>query len=242
MDRMRCDLMPGMLNGLAIEKFTVDGGVDFLRGLAWYQDRAPVPGTYTKLVERNHNHPQGGTLWMSDTPAEMLDHLPAARQMSDPDVERVLINGLGLGCVVNVALSFPHIRRIDVVENDLRVVRLVGKQLPRKIGQSQLIIHEDDAYDIEWGDSDYFDVIWHDIWPNLSTENLAEMDRLFHKYVKISGWQGFWGRDVCVNRWLEEAALFKQVKKEHGGHLPRPLREAWKAHQAEKQYAEAVYD
>jgi hypothetical protein len=249
MDRMRCSLKPGSLEGLHIEPFKVDytKTVDFMRSLIHYEDRVPDEGTYTRLVEDVEPVPNdphlhdGRKLWMSDTQAELMDHLEAARQMSNPAVERVLIHGLGLGCVVNVALSFPHIRHIDVVEYDWRVIRLVGQQLPRKLGQSTLMIHQGDAYTMEWAESDYWDVVWHDIWPDLSTTNLIGMHRLYEGFRDRAAWQGFWGRDLCVRQWLYEAALFKQVKKEHGG-IPRKLRKTWKEHQAEKRYAEMEYD
>src|SRR6185436_9919532 len=69
---------------------------DALISLFAYRDRAPEPGRYARL-KRN------GRVIMSDTPAEIRDlhELYVHAQ----NAERVLINGLGLGCALRLALA-----------------------------------------------------------------------------------------------------------------------------------------
>jgi len=244
LERMRCKVLPQRANGLIIEKFKVDytETFDLLRSMLHYAGRAPKPGVYTRLVELvppvkgDKDLHDGRKLWMSDTQAELFDHLEAARRMCDPSCHRVLIHGLGLGCVVNVALSLDNVEHIDVVEKDWRVIRLVGSQL----SDQKLHIHNGDAYTFEWVAGEHWDVVWHDIWPDISTRNLVGMHNLYKRFQERSGWQGFWARDLAVHQWLTEARMFKQIKKQYG-EIPPGLKQVYEEHRAEGKYAKLSY-
>ena len=68
--------------------------------------RRVVPvGEYTRLMYR-------GEVVMSDTPAEIRDHLEVIREAKG----RVLLNGLGLGVVLNAILHKPEVQHITVIE------------------------------------------------------------------------------------------------------------------------------
>src|ERR1039458_3992636 len=92
-DAMTVTVPEGELDGLRVERFTVEEhSIKNLR-LAMRGARQTRPGTYTKLTG-------DGTLWMSDTDAEKRDHMEAVRVIQRPGTNRVLINGLGLGMVL----------------------------------------------------------------------------------------------------------------------------------------------
>ena len=41
-----------------------------------------------------------------------------------------------------------------------------------------------------------FDVVWHDIWNNICTDNLPEMSKLHRSYGRRCNWRGSWGKNV----------------------------------------------
>jgi hypothetical protein len=149
--------------------------------------RPCAPGTYTRLME-------GRRLWMSDTDAEKRDHLDALLEVRRTEARRVLINGLGLGMVLAGVLSYGHVEHVDVVEKDARVIELVG---PHYAGP-RVSVHHADAYEQarQWPPGTTWDVAWHDIWPDLCTDNLKGMARLHRSYGRRVQWQGSWGRDL----------------------------------------------
>ena len=111
---------------------------------------------------------------------------------------RMLINGLGLGMVLAAALTFENVTHIDVVENDERVIKLVG---PHYTTDPRVQIHLADAYEQArdgWPPGLYWDVIWSDIWPDLCLDNLPEMTRLLRSYGRRCGWHGCWGRELLL--------------------------------------------
>lgn len=178
-------LPEGELDGMKVERFTVDRDAarwSFLGG----RGRGVSPGTYTKLTCR-------GTFWMSDTPDEWRDHYPAVSRIRRPETKRVLINGLGIGMVLKAALACEHVEHVDVVEKDPRVVDLVGSHYQ---SDPRVTIHTDDAYTIKWPTGTTWDVAWHDIWPDLCTDNLPLMTKLHRRYGRRVGWQGSWGRSL----------------------------------------------
>lgn len=193
-DVMTVDLPDGELDGLRVERFTV-GDSDF--GDSDFANfrlgaRATRPGTYTQLK-------LNGRLWMSDTDAEKRDHMPAMRQMQRSQAKTVLINGLGLGMIVKAALSLDHVERVDVVERDERVVKLVGGHYAQ---DARVTVHHADAYQQarRWPTGSRWDVIWSDIWPDLCTDNLADMARLRRSYGRRCDWHECWGRDLLLRQ------------------------------------------
>lgn len=152
------------------------------RGQVW-------PGTYTG-IELN------GRLWMSDTPDEIADHLPALHRAEEVG-GRVLVNGLGLGMVVKALLAMDNVEHVDVVEINPQVVELVGPHYACE----RLTIHQDNAYTIEWPEEARWAVIWSDIWPTICTDNLGGIQRLRTKYAERCDWHGFWSEDLIYEKW-----------------------------------------
>ena len=211
-DRMHVTVPEGEVDGLRVSRFEVkdlddyteadEGRTDLLSPMEnarMIRDgRGCEPGWYTKLCDHNepdeHGHP---LLWMSDTTAERLDHAVAVAYIQMGRAERVLINGLGLGMVLQAALSYDRVQHVDVVEADERVIKLVG---PHYTKDHRVNIIHADAYEqtTAWPRGTRWDAAWSDIWPSISSENLDGMDRLHAFYRRRSGWHGMWCRKECL--------------------------------------------
>jgi hypothetical protein len=200
---MRVDLPEGRVGGMAIEHFEVpEYSLENLR-LGFNEGRNTRPGCYTRLVEYyEYDGLERCRLWMSDTDAEVRDYFEPAYQIAyeAPDDAQVLIGGLGLGMIVNVALSVPHVLHVDVVEINRDVIELVGPHYLAKAdaADKSLVIHHVDMYDITWPRGTRWDVAWFDIWGNQSTDDLQDMARLRRSYGRRTGWNDCWGRHTLL--------------------------------------------
>lgn len=152
------------------------------------------PGTYTGLIER-------GRLWMSDTPAERRDHAEAYWQAKRRG-GRALVHGLGLGMVVKAMLGLPNVEHVDVVELNPDVIALCGPAFDRY--GARVTIHEGDCLTRKWPTGVRWSVVWHDIWPDICTDNLPEMATLHRKYGRRCDWQGSWCHDLLLRHRREE--------------------------------------
>jgi spermidine synthase len=143
------------------------------------------PGTYTRLMRH-------GTVVMSDTPDEMRDHAA----IFSKGYGRVLVNGLGIGCVIRGLLAKSEVEHIDVVELSSDVIALVG---PTFENEPRVTIHHADAFAISWPAGTKWDCAWHDVWDDLCTDNLkgeGSYEKLHRKYGRRVGWQGSWGYEI----------------------------------------------
>lgn len=148
-------------------------------------------GEYTRLMH-------GDVLVMSDTPAEIMDHLDVIREAKG----RVLLNGLGLGVVLDAILHKPEVQHITVIEISKDVRRLVGQHYLHQNAlhlktNKELQIIVADAMTWRPKSGERFDVVWHDIWNNICADNLPEMIKLHRAYGRRCNWQGSWGREMC---------------------------------------------
>jgi hypothetical protein len=239
MARMRVDRPEGEVDRLAVELINVPEirhpGERRAAEARYGVGRLAPAGIYTRLIERDPD-----VLWMSDTPAEMSDHLVAVRRVAKTRTKRVLIHGLGLGMVLRAVLSFDHVQHVDVVEYDERVIRLVAPAY----ADGRVSIHHGNAYTYEWPDDARWDVVWHDIWPQLASGNLEGMEMLRRRFADRAKWQGFWARAQCVDRHYEEStlALLAQATADARGEtLPDDLAATVAAIQHDRQFAELVY-
>lgn len=145
--------------------------------------RGVPPGTYKQLL-------RGGRVIMSNTPNEIRDFMGFVRYASGS----VLINGLGIGVVVQALLDKPSITDITIIEQSEDVINLVAdtyRSDPRVI-----IIHAD-AFNYKPPKEKRYNAVWHDIWDDICTDNLEEMKRLHRKYGRISNYQESWCRWQC---------------------------------------------
>ena len=176
-----CRVPEGRSGAWAVERFEVPAqSIERLR-IAMSGRLAPDPGTYTRLT-------RGGYLVMSDTIAELNDLWPFESQLERLRARDVLINGLGLGCALQMALAVDSVKRVVVVEKSPDVIKLVGPSFVDK----RVEIIEADAYTIEWPRAIKWDVAWHDIWDDISEDNLPLMAKLHRKYGRRVKWQGSW--------------------------------------------------
>lgn len=143
---------------------------------------------------------RGGGLIMSNTPDEIRDCYEFFRQARG----RVLINGLGLGIVLDVILhkldDFKSlskewaVKEVFVIEKSEDVLHLVG---PTFLKDKRVHLIHDDAFTFKAPSVPYFDAVWHDIWDNICAENLEGMHKLHRKYGRKTKWQGSWCRERC---------------------------------------------
>lgn len=173
-------LPEGTSGNWRIERFTISKE-DTMLALFGYGSRAPRPGTYTRLM-------RGGQIVMSDTPAEMHDHYEPVRRARG----RVLINGLGLGMVLQACLEKSEVEHVVVVELSEDVISLVAPHYQERYGDRLTIVNAD-AYTWKPVDARYA-VAWHDIWDDLCVDNLEGMARLKRKYARRVDWQGCWAQ------------------------------------------------
>lgn len=147
------------------------------------------PGTYTRLQygDPNPRSPKSIT-YMSNTPDEVRDHLEVLWQVQRRG-GHVLINGLGLGVVIELIKEYAG--SITVVEISEPLIELVGPTYP-----DVEIIHAD-AFEYQPPKNHRYSVVWHDIWPTITADNLDGMHKLHRKYGRRCDWQGSWCRDLC---------------------------------------------
>lgn len=197
MDDMAVDLPEGKYGLCSIQRFTVEPfSLENLRLSMFGRDCAP--GTYTKLT-------RNGTLWMSDTTAERMDHLEPARAIRSQG-GRVLLGGLGLGMILRVALTTPTVEHVDVVELNADVIALVGPTYQRMADERgiSLVIHEADLFAKRWPPHTRWNVAWFDVWSDVSTDVLPEMARLRRSYGRRTDWNDCWARRDLLRRQRQE--------------------------------------
>lgn len=167
-----------------------DVGLSALRSTFQGHGRFTPPGTYTGLFRRTPS-PRGfwEELVMSDTPDELWDHYKAYQQATG----RVLINGLGLGCLLKGVLTKPEVTHVDVVEIDQNLIDLVGPYY----NDTRTHFYCHDALSIKWPKGTKWDVAWHDIWDNICLDNLETMAQLHRMYGRRAKWQGSWCFEEC---------------------------------------------
>lgn len=147
-------------------------------------------GEYTTLM-------RGPTLVMSDTPDEIRDHMGAISNARG----RCLINGLGIGMVLNAMLMNDAVTFVTVIEKSADVIALVKSHYEQKWGANRFEIIEADA--LEWKPpvGYRYECVWHDIWDEICADNLPDMHKLHRRYgrrlTKPDGWQGSWARHIC---------------------------------------------
>lgn len=144
--------------------------------------RRYVPaGNYTRLMCGSGH---GSVTVMSDTPDELRDfHMFVYRAHGS-----ILINGLGLGCVVQALLAKPEVTDITVIEKSPDVIALVEPTLR----DPRLTVINADAYEWVPPKGRRWNAIWHDIWNDLCTDNLTGMTKLHRKYARRCDYQASW--------------------------------------------------
>ena len=170
------------------------------------QDPADYPGAFLEnTIERGWEqitYLRHATLsipgWdtvMEDSARELRRHLPIWLAAHG----RVLITGLGLGCVVRGLLPKPSVEHIDVVEIDSEIIRVVGQEFA---GNPRVTLHHGDALNFEFPAEIRWDFAWHDIWvdPNEEVGLQRLHGQLMVRFCKQVGRQGAWGFPRVLTR------------------------------------------
>jgi hypothetical protein len=175
----------------SVETFTVskeDEEFGRLRAMFSSERGRCVPaGTY-KALKRN------GATVMSNAPDEIRDQWPFFRAATGS----VLINGLGLGISLTAILAkinedgSPAVNQVVVVENSPEVLDLVSPTFKKDL---RVFFVLGDPF--KFTPRGKFDVVYHDIWDDICSDNLSQMHKLHRKYGRKAKWQGSWCRERC---------------------------------------------
>ena len=158
----------------------------------FHPERSILPGSYTSLV-----HSSIGMM-MSDTPAELRDHFRCYYEAHGD----VLINGLGLGIIAECLVDKESVDSVTVNAIDSDVLKMVHPHIDQRI-----IINNADALTWKPINGTRYNVVWHDIWPEINADNYDEMKLLHRRYghwLKGTHWQGSWGKDYIFKELREE--------------------------------------
>ncbi len=139
-------------------------------------------GHYKRLV-------RSGEVIMSNTQMELRTNSAIMHRAKG----HVLINGLGLGVVLAHILSKPEVESVTVIEKSEDVIKLTAPHFKDK----RLTVIHADAYDYKPEPKKRFAAVWHDIWDDICSDNLASMTKLKRKYGRRTDWQGCWSEYEC---------------------------------------------
>ncbi len=175
-------LPDGVSGDWSISTFEVPKS-DLSQKISIFKTGRGVPaGIYKRLKRKN-------TVVMSNTPDEINDFSHFTRIAKGS----VLINGLGIGCVIKVLLDNPEITKITVIEKSEDVIKLVA---PYFKDERLTVIHAD-AFEYTPAKGEHFNFVWHDIWDYICSDNLKEMSKLHRKYGRRTDWQDSWAKSIC---------------------------------------------
>ena len=107
----------GKLGNFRVESFEVSETQARLFNVK-NKGREIVPGNFKRLCQHNQ-------VIMSNTPAEIKDHLPLFYQ-AQRQGGHILLNGLGLGVCVSKLLDFENVKSVTVYEKEQDVIDLVA--------------------------------------------------------------------------------------------------------------------
>lgn len=160
-------------------------------------------GEFIKLFQTHDGAgPEGASgseLWMTNTPQEIIDQIPAFEHATG----RVLIHGLGLSCLVSGLLAKPDVTHIDVVEIDDSVISLVA---PAYENENRVTIHQGNCIDFPWPSGTRWDYVWHDIWAEINPDNLTTPDLAEGGVTYEMLHRSFGGRCAMQGSWAYEQA------------------------------------
>ena len=196
------DIPDGKRHIWQVDTFTVsqeESKTDKLRALISYYGhkyerplRYVDPGTYKRLSCRDE-------VIMSNTPNEVADHMPLIEAVeANPSTEqRILLNGLGLGLVVEMLHKTGKVKHVTVNELSQYVIELVEPHYKRKYGE-WLQVNHSDAFGFKPPSGLKYDAVWHDIWSDITSDNLKDMKKLHAHYSRYALWQDSWCHDTCI--------------------------------------------
>jgi hypothetical protein len=151
------------------------------------RDRSVPAGEYMGLY-------RDGSIIMSDTRAEIFELEPLFNQVKKGD--RAIVFGLGLGVVVNGLFKLGA-KEVHVVELSNDVMNLTADHWKSKFGD-KLTIEKGDA--CEFDPIEGFDVVWYDIWDDISSRYIDQMEEFRQQWKGLSRWTGSWAEDQAIEQ------------------------------------------
>lgn len=134
-------------------------------------------------------------VFMSNTAAEVRDAYGFLNELYKTQTRSVVITGAGLGVITHIVRQAQFVDRVWVIENNKEVATLSARAFE---DDPKVVVVEGDAFDppamAMFAENC---AIWHDIWPDISPENLPEMRKLRKLWSLIAGFQKCWAEDVC---------------------------------------------
>lgn len=165
------------------------------------QDRGGFPViTFLSRYSLATMHMELGETVMEDSRRELSRHLPIWLAAKG----RVLVSGLGLGCVVRGLLASPNVDEVTVIEIDRDILRIVGKEFQNN--RRVRLIHGDALTAKPEG---RFDCAWHDIHKMDETSpHLAVLHaKLIRRYSRKCERQGAWEFPRYMKRFLPRGSI-----------------------------------
>jgi len=187
--KIEIDIPDGQIGEWKIETFEVtkkQADVYNLRAIIHRDPRTIEPGTYKRLVHKGH-------VVMSNTPSEIRD-LRFFINRAKSEGGHILINGLGLGVALKAILESDKIKTITVIEKSSEVITLIA---PYYKDDKRITIIQADALTWKAPQGMKYNIVWHDIWNDITSDNLPAMKKLHRRYGKRAKWQGSWCRELC---------------------------------------------
>lgn len=129
-------------------------------------------------------HIPPGEIVMEDGGIELARHLPIWLNARG----RVLVTGLGLGCVVRGLLSNPLVDQIDVIEIDAGIIKAIW---PEFAGNPRCKLHHHDAMTWPIPAGARWDFGWHDLHDDDGHLQVLH-GRLLYRFREHCGPQGAW--------------------------------------------------
>ena len=157
---------------------------------------------YTALYRHSwaslHLHRPHGEIVMEDSRHQLCQHLPILQAARG----RVLVTGLGLGCVVRALSANADVEHVDVIEVDRDIIEHVG---PEWEGSARITLIEHDATTYPTGTTRWAHA-WHDLWcdPHVRGGEPLEMlhAKVLQHFAGACASQGAWR----LPRWLRRFA------------------------------------
>lgn len=176
----------GVSGNWSVQTFTIseaDAKFENMRASFHPGSRYVYPGTYKRLM-------RGNKCIMSNTHSEISDCFSFLLKAHG----NILINGLGLGVVLTHLLNQEKVKHITVIEKSNDVINLVASHF---LPNDKLEIINANCFEYKPPKGTRYNFVWHDIWDDICTDNLKEMEKLHRKYGKRCDWQDSWCKYLC---------------------------------------------
>lgn len=164
MNAMKAGMIPAGWSGLwSVSKLTLLRPTPTMRA-----ERAVIapPGEYTFLkclTDASLYAALDGECVMEDSEDELKTHFDFVMNARG----KVLVTGLGLGCVTRGLLINPLVEHVTVIEKSSDVLTLVRPSM-LALNNPKLEIIQADALEWTKQNTEVFDYGWHDLWTNRS--------------------------------------------------------------------------